>query len=400
VNPLATLIGLSAPEKTARGLEFTPREIAQQPGTWVATFDLLQKRRRELMDFLADAGVTAGPEQRPTAFLIGAGTSDYIGRSVHHLLQTQWQCEVIPVASTSLLTDFAELVLKDKRYLWISFSRSGDSPEGVAVLERALVEHPGIAHILVTCNAAGRMSEAVQGRGNCLSIVLDDATNDRGLAMTSSFTNMVLAAQILAHARSLESYEPILRALASSAEKFLPRAAGLAQELAEAGVQRACFVGSSALAGAALECSLKLLELSAGQVQTMTQSTLALRHGPMAALNAQTLFVSLVSSQRQRRHYEVDLLREVGSKGLARARVAIATEPDGLGESAEHVLSPMNEELVPDLYRPALDVIFGQLLGLFASIRCGLKPDAPSPTGAISRVVQNVDIYQAAIEGA
>ena len=48
---------------------------------------------------------------------------------------------------------------------------------------------------------------------------------------------------------------------------------------------------------------------------------------------------------------------------------------------------------IPDLYRPVLDVIFGQLLGLFVSIRCGLKPDVPSPNGAISRVVQKVDIY-------
>jgi tagatose-6-phosphate ketose/aldose isomerase len=393
VDPLESLLSLSAPEKAARGLEFTPREIAQQPRTWLSTFDLLQRRREELIRFLTEVGVAGQPEQRPTVFLIGAGSSDYIGRAVHHLLQAQWQCEVIPVASTSLLTDFAESVLKDKRYLWVSFSRSGDSPEGVAVLERALTDYPEIAHILVTCNSGGRMSRAVQARGNCFSIVLEDATNDRGLAMTSSFTNMVLAGQILSHSRSPEAYEPVLRALVGAAERFLPRAALLASNLAQSGFRRACFVGSCALAGAALECSLKLLELTAGQVQTMTQSTLALRHGPMAALNPHTLFVSLLSSQPQRRQYELDLLREVGSKELAGARVAIATEPDGLRANAEHVLSPGSEEPIPDLYRPVLDVIFGQLLGLFASIRCGLKPDAPSPTGAISRVVQNVDIY-------
>jgi tagatose-6-phosphate ketose/aldose isomerase len=393
LDPLATLLSLSAAERTAQGLEYTPVEIAQQPETWVATFDLLQKRRGELVDFLAHAGVTGKPEQRPTVFLIGAGTSDYIGRSVYHLLQTNWQCQVIPIASTSLLTDFHESVLKDKRYLWVSFSRSGDSPEGFTVLERALVEYPGIAHILVTCNNAGRMSRAVRGRDNCLSIVLDDATNDRGLAMTSSFTNMVLAGQILAHAHSAEAYEPILRALVGAAENLLPRAADLTFALAQTGFRRACFVGSSALAGAAFECSLKLLELTAGQVQTMTQPTLALRHGPMAALNPETLFVSLMSSQHQRRQYEMDLLREVGSKELAAARVAIATEPAGLRANAEYVLSPAGANPVPDLYRPVLDVIFGQLLGLFASIRCGLKPDAPSPSGAISRVVQNVDIH-------
>lgn len=393
VDPLTNLVNLSAPERGARGLEFTPAEISQQPRTWIATFNLLQKRSKDLIDFLTNAGINRTMEQRPTVFLVGAGTSDYIGRSVHHLLQTQWQCEVIPLASTSLLTDFAESIIRDKRYLWISFSRSGDSPEGVAVLERALAEYPAIAHLLVTCNHAGRMNQAVQERDNCFSIVLDDATNDRGLAMTSSFTNMVLIAQFLAHAWNLELYEPILRRLAGAAQEFMPRAAELAFDLAATGFERACFVGSCALAGAALECSLKLLELTSGQVQTMTQSTLALRHGPMAALDPETLFVALVSSHPQRRRYELDLLREVGSKGLAKERVAIATDPDGLASGAEHVLSPGIAEPIPDLYRPMLDVIFGQLLGLFASIRCGLRPDAPSPTGAINRVVQNVEIY-------
>ena len=48
---------------------------------------------------------------------------------------------------------------------------------------------------------------------------------------------------------------------------------------------------------------------------------------------------------------------------------------------------------IGDEYRPPIDVMFGQTLGLFFSLRCGLKPDCPSPTGAIARVVQNVSIY-------
>jgi tagatose-6-phosphate ketose/aldose isomerase len=393
LNPLTALLDLSAAEKSERGLEYTPHEIAQQPGTWVGTFDHLQTRSTEISSFLAEAGVNGPAKERPTVFLIGAGTSDYIGRSLHHLLRTRWQCEVIPVASTSLLTDFPEYLLREKRYLWVSFSRSGDSPEGVAVLERALAECPEIGHILVTCHASGRMSKAVEGRANCLSIVLDDATNDRGLAMTSSFTNMVLAGQILAHTWSLGEYESILRALVGAAESFLPGAAALASDLTRTGYKRACFVGSSVLAGAALECALKVLELTAGKVQTMTQPTLALRHGPMAALDRDTLFVSLISTQAQRRQYELDLLREVGSKEVVGTRVAVATDPDLLRADADFVLTPGTKDPVPDLYRPVLDVIFGQLLGLFASIHAGLKPDVPSPNGVINRVVQNIDIY-------
>ena len=330
MNPLEALLSLPASGKLERGLVYTPQEIAQQPETWRRTFEALYKRRSEIQQFLSARGIGGPTAQQPTVFLIGAGTSDYIGHCLHHLLRSQWQCEVVPIASTSLLTDFSDYVLPDRRYLWISFSRSGDSPEGVAVLERALAEYPQIAHLLVSCNASGRMMSALAGNANSLSLVLDEKTNDRGLAMTSSFSNMVLAGQILAYARNLDEYKTILDSLVDAAESFLPRAATLASELSDGGYSSVCFVGSGALAGVATESALKLLELSAGKIKTMSQPTLALRHGPMAALDRDTLFVAFVSSQPQRRSYELDLLREIGRKDLVRSRVAVAST-----ESAE-----------------------------------------------------------------
>ena len=55
-----------------------------------------------------------------------------------NVLRRLWKCEVIAVPSTSLLTHAEEWLFPGQRYLWISFSRSGDSPEGVSVLEKAL----------------------------------------------------------------------------------------------------------------------------------------------------------------------------------------------------------------------------------------------------------------------
>lgn len=394
MDPLSALLSFSASEKLERGLLHTPQEIAQQPDTWERTFAEMKRRQAEFQEFLTRAGVRSEVGARPTVFLIGAGTSDYIGHSLHPLLRRMWQCEVIPVSSTNLLVDFADHVLTDRNYLWISFSRSGDSPEGVAVLERALAECPKVRHVLVTCNRAGQMARAIEGRNDALAVVLDDAINDRSLAMTSSFTNMVLSGQILAHAWTQNEYEPILRALCDAGRSFLPRAAALASDFAAEGFSRACFVGSGGLTGAAMECALKLLELTAGKVQTMSQATLALRHGPMASLDRNTLFVSLVSGQAQRRRYEMDLLDEIGRKGIVLSRIAVTTaDPDALRASAEHVLAPETPGTIPDAYRPMLDVMLGQLLGLFASLHFGLKPDSPSPDGVISRVVQNVGIY-------
>ena len=394
MDPLTALLNIPAAKRAEAGLEFTPREIARQPETWLRTYALAREREREVCEFLASCGIRGPVAQRPVVLLVGAGSSDYIGRCLYQLLRSRWQCEIFPFASTSLLPDLPDLVLPDRRYVWISISRSGDSPEGVAALERALAEYPQVWHLLLTCNASGRMVKATEGRANCRAIVLDETTNDRGLAMTSSFSNILLAGQLLAHAGSMAEFEATVNALARAGEELLPQAAALASELARSGFSHACFVGTGALAGAATESALKLLELTAGNVQAMAQSTLGLRHGPMAALHPETLLVALVSSGPPRRNYDLDLLREIGRKSLVRRRVAVAaTAPDGLRGEAEFVLAPAASEAIPDSCRPVLDVIFAQLLGLFCSMQLGLKPDLPSPNGAISRVVQDVGIY-------
>lgn len=394
MNALANLLELSESQKVLRGLLHTPGEIAQQPATWHATYERFRQHRGEIREFLRSAGVGQGAAQRPTVFLLGAGTSDYIGKSLFQLLRRCWQCEVIAVPSTDLLTHFEEFIVPDQRYLWISFSRSGDSPEGVAVLQRALREHPEFHHLVVSCNANGQMIRDIAGKPQALGICLDDAVNDRGLAMTSSFSNMVVFGQCLAHVETPEEYEAVLKELAGAGKSLLGAAANCASELASGTYTKACFVGSGPLRGVASESALKLLEMTAGRIQTISESALGLRHGPMAALNQETIFVCFLSGDERVRKYEIDLLDQIGIKKLVRTRVIVAREwGRQLGAVAEHVVSPGTPLAVADDYRPPLDVMFGQLLGLFFSLRCGLKPDCPSPNGAISRVVQEVSIY-------
>ncbi|HET9099958.1 MAG TPA: tagatose-6-phosphate ketose isomerase [Acidobacteriaceae bacterium] len=397
MSRLLNLIHLDPEEKAKRGLIHTPNEIAQQPHTWATSFMNFQQRRPEIQSYLQSKGVgpdTAKTIPRPIVFLIGAGTSDYIGQSLIALLRQKWQCEVNAVPSTDLLTNFDDFILRDTNYLWISFSRSGDSPEGVNVLDKALKEYPNISHVVVSCNAQGKMIRDHQDDPRVLRLLLDDAVNDRGLAMTSSFSNMVICGQCLAHTWTLEEYEPILQSLIAAGEKFLDVASECAATLSEGPYTRVCFVGSGSLKAVATESALKVSELTAGRIQSMSESTLGLRHGPLAALNAETLFVSFISSDSRRQRYEADLLGEIGNKGVVQTRVAVALQPSKeVEKECEHFLTPGLRVSIPDPYRPPLDVIFGQLLGLFFSIHCNLKPDVPSPSGAITRVVQNVPIH-------
>jgi len=394
VGALVNLLDLPIAEQEARGLTFTPREIAQQPATWRRTAELFETERERFVGFLERVGVTGPLEQRPVVMLIGAGTSDYIGESLALLLRQRWGCEISAVASTSLLPSLSEYVVPGRRYLWISFSRSGDSPEGVNVLEQALEMYPEISHLVVSCNPDSRMIGLAANQDRVCTAVLDDAVNDRSLAMTSSFTNMVVFGQCLAHAWSFAEYKPMLEVMIGAAERFLKDSAELAKTMASRGARRICMIGSGALAAIAQEASLKVLEMSGGQIKTMPQTSLGLRHGPMAALDRDTDLICFLSSDRTRFRYEVDLLREIRAKQITATCVVV-----GLRSCEAEVSSLCNiyhaiDGTFADAYRPPVDVIFGQLLGLYSSLSFGLRPDAPSPAGVINRVVSDFTIYR------
>lgn len=394
MDALTDLLRLPENEKVSHGLLHTPAEIAQQPDSWLTTFRVLDSKQAEIAEFFSQAGLRGDEKVRPTVFLIGAGTSDYIGQSLAPLLRKRWACDVIAIPSTDLLTHMGSLVVANKKYLWISFSRSGESPEGVAVLEQARRLRPDIQHLIVSCNLNGRMIRENRNDPKVLTICLDDAVNDRGLAMTSSFSNMVIAGQCLAHENQLSEYHNILLHMVQTARDFMPRAADCAAALSEQGYTKAFFVGSGALRAVAKECALKLLELTAGKVLTMSESVLGLRHGPMAALDQQSLFVCFQSGDQRIRKYERDLLDEITTKHLVKSTVTVGTAERSSAEStAEHYLRLTAPIEITEDYRPPIDVIFGQLLGLFFSLKSDLRPDCPSPNGAISRVVHDFKIH-------
>lgn len=392
MDPLTKLLDLPQDEKEKQGLAHTPAEIAQQPATWQKTFELFRLCQAEIKEFLSSVGVlNTDPNSRPAVFLIGAGTSDYVGHSLAYLLRQMWQCEVLAVPSTDLVTSDEALILPHQKYLWISFARSGDSPEGVAVLQRGLEKRPDIAQLVVCCNARGKMVKLIAGQPNALSICLDDAVNDRGLAMTSSFSNMVVFGQCLASILDPGKYEQVLHQLVEAGKRFLPAAAEVAVKLSKQRFLKACFVGSGALRAVARESALKLLEMTAGKTLTMSESSLGLRHGPMAALDDNILLVCFLSGDQRVQKFEIDLLKEIGHKKLVRNRVLVCDTPLAADSLAEYYLP--SGARVHDDYRPPIDVIFGQLLGLFFSLRWGLQPDSPSPSGAISRVVPKFNVF-------
>ena len=149
---------------------------------------------------------------------------------------------------------------------------------------------------------------------NAMLVLLPEATHDRGFAMTSSFSCMLLAAALVFGAIETAA---VARLVASPRRALLPRRRRWRSGWSRARFERVVYLGSNELRGLALEAALKLLELTDGRVVAVADSTLGFRHGPKTIINDRTLVVVMLSNDAYTRAYDVDLLEELRRDGRA-----------------------------------------------------------------------------------
>jgi len=392
-NPLHELTRLPEDELAAKGIEYTPREIESQPKVWLKNHELLKGQEDEIRSFIESRIFS---KEAPRVILSGAGSSAFVGLAAENLLRKQWQVDVESRASTDIVTNWDSILPKRAETTLVSLSRSGNSPEsiGAFILANRFCER--INHIVITCNRDGKLARTDPESGNILRLLLSDEANDKGLAMTVSFTTMLMASQFLAYIQNSEEYERILRGMSKATETIFKEYSSLVKEVSRLGFERAFFLGNGALYGCAVESHLKLQELTAGRIICKADSFLGVRHGPEAAINEKTLVVYFVSTDPFVRHYELDLMKDLYARELGLKKMAVCNKSDGEMERYVDYAIEFDRENVlniPDLCRPVIDVTVGQMLGLFKALDLGLKPDNPSERGIITRVVEGVKIY-------
>jgi tagatose-6-phosphate ketose/aldose isomerase len=388
---VGTLLAAPPEEQERRGYLHTLREIAQQPYTWIETARNLAPRAAELRSALSHVTEAARPGLMA---LTGSGSSLYAGECLAPGLQSVLGIPVQAVASGELLTHPQGHLPGTAPCLVVSFARSGNSPESVAVLD-SLRGTPSCRHLVITCNRHGRLAASGAGNPAVTTVVLDDKTCDRSLVMTSSFTNMVLAARLLAFTAEPKEYEAQTLRLARLGARLLLRHGDGLATIARSEFRSAVYLGSGGRYGSAREAALKMLEMTAGRVMTFPETYLGLRHGPMAAVDDQALVVCFLSEEGVARAYEADLVRELNRKGLGVRKVLVGTDvPADLVSPGDLVVDAPELGAVSDDDATLIDVLVGQLLAFFRCMATGLHPDSPSDDGVISRVVESFAIHR------
>jgi tagatose-6-phosphate ketose/aldose isomerase len=329
----------------------------------------------------------------PYVILAGAGTSAFIGEVLVGVFQKTWGVSCRAIATTDIITHPKNYLIKDRPTLLISFARSGDSPESVATVELAK-EHCDNLYVLnITCNKDGELAKKTGDRNSYVFLLPDDA-NDLSLAMTSSFSSMLLAGLLMLNIEKIEQLRPIIKKIADFGNYILKEHLPGLKKIAEINCERMVFLGSGPLFGVAHESHLKVQEMSNGKIICKFDSFLGFRHGPKVVVNNSTIVVYLFSNNDYSRLYELDLVKSVNTTAAGNKSVAIGCGNDT--KEYEFDLSihfPDEANDIPEDFLSIFYILPAQIIGFYKSLSLGLDPDSPSKSSSITRVVQGVNIY-------
>ena len=373
------------------GAEITTREIYQQPDVWEDAFQTYTEKREEIAAFLQ--GI-AEKHDYIKVILTGAGTSAYVGDTLLPYFkevydERKWNFNAI--ATTDIVANPQIYLKKDVATVLVSFARSGNSPESVGTVDLAKSLVDDLYQVTITCASEGELALQAQGDDRNLLLLQPAPSNDAGFAMTSSFTSMMLTALLVfdptEFAVKAERFEVLVRL----ARKVLDNVADV-KELVDLDFNRVIYLGAGPFFGLSHEAQLKILELTAGQVATMYESPVGFRHGPKSLINDQTIVLIFGSTRDYTRQYDLDLVREVAGDKIARRVVLLSDQAFDLENVKEVVLGCGG--VLTDIYRVFPYIVYGQLFALLTSLKVKNKPDTPSPTGTVNRVVQGVIIHE------
>ncbi|WP_421230736.1 SIS domain-containing protein [Aeromonas sp. 603079] len=369
----------------AKGIA-TASEIQQQPATWLETLGMVDKERNAIDQFITPLLMQGNLR----IILTGAGTSAFAGRALAPYLSARLNGRVESIPSTDIVTDPKEYLDQDTPTLLVSFARSGNSPESVAAVDLASSLVSKCYHLVLTCNAEGKLYQRCQKEGRSLALLMPPQTNDRSFAMTSSLTSMMLTCLTVFLPKRFNQHA--CTSLAGVSEAILKQVVQTVPAWNEPLPQRVIYLGSGSLQGVAQEAALKLLELTSGQLIAMFDSPTGFRHGPKSVVDSNTLIVQMISNDPYTRQYDLDLLNELRRDGVAARVVALADIPDNRIEAGEYIYLPQTQR-GDDAELAFCYLLYAQFYAFHTSMMLGINPDNPCPSGRVNRVVQGVTIY-------
>lgn len=330
----------------------TIQEISFQPTAWRDTIIAYNEQKKRIMDFFEmhrDAKI----------LLTGCGSSYYlplIGSSMY--TRFTGKASMGQPASEIMLNP--EIVFADdQKYLLISVSKSGKTPETLAAA-RYVKENEIGGTMLISCTEQSEIARYAD-----LSFICPNAAEETKF-MTKSFTSMLLGFQLMiASISKNSSFEAELLKLPVHGERLINQYQLSIEQLAyKNDFDLYIFLGHGPYFGVASEAMNKTKEM--GRVPAEAYHGFELMHGPNYAVNDKTLITYLLS----------EIIKEEEIKLLRRARTLGGTIMVICEKSTAEItdLSDYLFELNSGLSEnatPLLSLLLVQLFGYYNALALG-----------------------------
>ncbi|MBO4358366.1 MAG: SIS domain-containing protein [Erysipelotrichaceae bacterium] len=368
----------------------TASEINQQPRLWRVLADELTERKEEIVAFMEKMETVEGLR---TAFT-GAGSSAFIGEAIQKILGRELGYHSETIHSTDVIS-YPEGELFDVPTLLISYARSGESPESVAAVKKAQEYVKELYNLVFVCKEGSSLYDYGSSLDDSLVLLMPEGSSDRGFAMTSSVSCMMLATYVVFGYREFDERCAFLRDLADSVEAQMDGFDELAAKAASWDYDRCIFLGLGGLKGLAHEASIKTMELTNGAVMTNYEGSTGFRHGPKTVIKEKTLTVHLISEDPFTKQYDLDLLNEVNQERKGNKTLVLTEKKnaEAVNGSNDVILYSGIEGSYSEMSSYINCLIILQLLSLEKSVSLGCRTDSPSVGGEVNRVVKGVVIH-------
>ena len=370
----------------------TWQEIVQQPSIWKEELEIVKNNLRSIGDFIEKI-----QGKKVKVIFTGAGSSEFVGNTLCSYVNSKIDIDVLSIPTTDIVSMPEQYLETDTTTILVSCARSGNSPESVATVNLADKIVKNIYHIFITCNPEGHLATISKDGDNKYLLLMPEKTNDKGFAMTGSFSSMVVAGVLILLRKNFVEMEEKVTYIANVVEKNLEKILENVEAITDLDIDRIVYLGDGALKGLAEEMSLKVLELTGGKIASFYNTFLGFRHGPKSIVNDKTVIVCMMSNNMYTRIYELDLFKEFKNEGGKKKIVVLDTIYDEeVKNNCNYYFSFADERLIEieEVFAGLGYLVYGQLISLVKSAKLEINPDNPCPTGEVNRVVKGVTIHE------
>lgn len=351
----------------------TLEEIKQQPKLWEKLFYMMKEKKNEIKNFLDP--ILDGNLSR--IILVGSGASAYVGDTLSPYLSELLNVPVTSIPAAEILNNPYSYLRNLRNTLVIFYSRSGNTPElkDACTISNNLLKDSNF--ILITSNNESTIYKSYKNKPNFFTLVLPKECNDKGLAMTSSFSCMILSSIFLFNIDNLEKEKLYLEQSIENAKYILNSTWSDMLNIVRRNATRVLYVGSSELKGVSNYSALNTIKLTNGRVYSFSNSTSDINNSIKPFITKDTIVFLLKSVNNPNHDYNYDFLQDLKNHSANPFVVVISENSSYLELCNKCFYVNFKESLLPNIYLSLTYSIYGQIFSYMYSLHLGLSADNP-----------------------